>query len=198
MRIIGLTGGIGSGKSTVAGFLAELGATVIDLDKTGHEVLRLKEVRDKLTDIFGREILDAAGNIDRRKLGNKVFNDRGLLLKLNAVTHPAIDAVVREKVAEQERRGTRVVVLEAAVLLDARRGRQADEVWVTTAPEAAVLRRLAARSGYTDTETRARMGSQISDEERLRQADVVITNDGSPDELREKVTDAWRKLQERL
>lgn len=198
MRVIGLTGGIGTGKSTVAGFLAELGAFVMELDKTGHEVLKREDVREQLVGKFGEEILGADGEIDRAGLGKIVFNDSGALARLNEITHPVIDSIIEARVEKCRSEGVGVIVLEAAALLDAGRGGQADEIWVTVAPEDVVLKRLADRGNYSEEETKARISSQISSEERIRQADVVIDTDCTLDELRDKVEEEWRKLQARL
>ncbi len=198
MKIVGLTGGIGSGKSTAAGFLTDLGALVVDLDKTGHEVLRQQEIRDQLVGEFSGEILDNNGEIDRSRLGKKVFHDREALSKLNAIVHPAIDKIVKKKAGEYRRQGVKVVVFEAAAMLEAGRDWQVDEVWVIVNPEDVVLRRLSTRPDYSESDVKARIKSQITNEERIRQADVVVTNDGTLDELRDKVKLAWEKLQERM
>jgi len=198
MKIIGLTGGIGSGKSTASGYLADLGAVVVDLDKTGHEVLKQREIKDKLVNEFGSEILDGKGDIDRTGLGKRVFSDKGSLLKLNAIVHPAIDTIVREKAEEYRRQGVKAVVFEAAAMLEAGRDWQVDEVWVTLAPEDAVLQRLSTRPNYPEADVKARIRSQITNEERIRQADVVIDNAGTPEELRDKVKIEWEKLLERI
>ena len=198
MRIIGLTGGIGSGKSTAAGFLAKMGAVVVDLDKAGHDVLKQREIREKLVSEFGTEILGNNGEIDRSRFGKKVFNDRKALKKLNNIVHPAIDEVVRDKTEEYRRQGIKVVVFEAAAMLDAGRDWQVDEVWVTVAPEEMVLKRLSGRQGFTEADVKARIRSQITNEERIRQADLVIVNDGTLEGLRERIKTEWEKLQERL
>lgn len=198
MRIIGLTGGIGSGKSTAAGFLAELGAVVVDLDKTGHEVLRHGEIRKKLVNEFGGEILDGNGEIDRSRLGKKVFGDREALEKLNEIVHPAIDKFVRDKTGEYRRRGVKVVVFEAAAMLEAKRDWQVDEIWMTVAQEEVVLERLSGRQGYQESDVKVRIRSQMTNEERIRRADVVIQNDGTLEELKEKIKIEWEKLQKRI
>ena len=198
MKIIGLTGGIGSGKSTAAEFLAELGAVVLDLDKTGHGVLKRRKIRDRLVAEFGGYILGAEGEIDRSRLGKKVFGDKEALAALNAIVHPAIDKVVKEKTGEYRRQGIKVVVFEAAAMLEAKRDWQVDEVWVTVAPEAAVLRRLSGRPGISEADVKARIGAQIGNEERQAQADVVIVNDGTLDELRDRVESEWELLQQRI
>jgi dephospho-CoA kinase len=198
MKVIGLTGGIGSGKSTVARFLAEMGAVTFDLDSVGHEVLKRVDVRKRLVVEFGRGILDSRGEVDRARLGRLVFNSRDALEQLNRITHPAIDAVVRAKLDEQSRRGTRVVVLEAAAILEAGRAASFDELWLTVVPEDVSLERLAGRGDLSREEALERLRSQLSNEERLRRADVVIDTNCTLDELKEKVAMEWRRLLERL
>jgi dephospho-CoA kinase len=199
MKVIGLTGGIGSGKSTVAGYLAELGAKVIDLDKVGHEVIKSgSQVFERIVDEFGEDILDTRGEIDRAKLAEIVFNNRESLARLNEMVHPAIDKVINERIEGYRARGVEVVVLEAAAMLEAGRAAQADEIWVTTASQATVLRRLRARSGYYEEETKARMRSQLSDQERIKKADVVIDTDGRLDEVKARVEEEWRRLMARV
>jgi dephospho-CoA kinase len=195
MRVIGLTGGIGSGKSTVAGYLAGLGAMVIDLDKVGHEVLKSgSQAFKKVVSEFGKDILEAGGEIDRARLGNLVFKNRKALMRLNRIVHPAIDKIVNEKIEEYRQKRVKVVVLEAAAMLEAGRAAQADEIWVTVAPEATVLNRLSERSGYSEAESRARIRSQLPNEERIKHADVVIATDCSLEELKVRVEVEWRKL----
>jgi dephospho-CoA kinase len=198
MKVIGLTGGIGSGKSTVAGLLAGLGAAVIDLDKVGHEVIRPgSEVYREVVREFGGGILNAAGGIDRARLGDIVFRSAEALASLNRIVHPAIDRVVEKRVADYRRRGAKAVVLEAAAILEAGRAAQTDEIWVTVAPEATVLKRLSERSGYSEEESKARLRSQLSTEERIRHADVVINTDCSLEELEARVRQEWDKLMAR-
>jgi dephospho-CoA kinase len=198
MKVIGLTGGIGSGKSTVAQFLAELGAVIIDLDKVGHEALQQEEVRGQLVRKFGKDILNVSGEVDRAKLGRLVFNNRKMLLRLNRIVHPVIDNMVTARIEEYRREEVRVIVLEAAAMLEARRASQADELWVTTAPNEIVHKRLAGRSGYSAKETKVRIDSQMTDEERIRHADVVIETDCTFDELKVRVAKEWQRLQARL
>jgi dephospho-CoA kinase len=198
MKIIGLTGGIGSGKSTVARLLEEMGAVIVDLDKVGHEALKQKEAREKLVSEFGEGILNNGGDIDRARLGAIVFNDSKALSRLNRIVHPIIDDIVKTKVAGYLREGVEVVVLEAAAMLDAGRSSQVDEVWVTIAPESVVLERLAGRTGYSEAEAKARIKSQMTGEERVKQADVVIDTDCTLDELKTRVTAEWNRLRKRL
>jgi dephospho-CoA kinase len=199
LKIIGLTGGIGTGKSTVAKFLAELGAEVVDLDTVGHQVLAAGSRGFQQTvAVFGRRILTPDGEIDRSKLGTIVFKDPRALQRLNNITHPIMDEIVNEKIAGCRRQGVKVLVIEAAALIEAGRRHQVDELWVTVAPQETVLRRLHERSGYSPDEARTRINSQLSDEERVRQADVVIDTDCTLDELKARVAAEWQKLLKRL
>jgi len=194
-RVIGLTGGIGSGKTTVAGILAELGADVLDSDKVGHDVYRPgTDGFRQVTEAFGRDIVAADGTIDRRKLGARVFGDPDALRRLNAIVHPLIGLAVRAWLQQaQAEPNTMPIVIEAAVLMEA--GWQFfDEVWVVIVePETAIARVMASR-GMTADEVRSRLAVQMSNEERVRRANRVIDNDGTPAELRARVEEAWRTV----
>ena len=196
MKVIGLTGGIGSGKSTVSQFLAELGAVVLNADEVGHETFRLDtEIWRKVVAAFGRQIVTPDGNIDRKKLGNIVFGNPESLSRLNQIMHPRIYAQVKAQLEEYRRQGMRVVVLEAPLLLEAGWTPLVDEVWVTTASEATVLKRLEERSGMSQAESLTRIRSQLPNEERIKHANVVINTDCDLDELRSKVKELWQRLE---
>ena len=198
MKVIGLTGGIGSGKSTVAQFLAELGAVVLDADKVGHEALKPgTEVWERVVNEFGKSILTVSGDIDRAKLGELVFNNHEALARLNRIIHPVMDNMVRAKLEEYRRQGVKVVVLEAAALLEAGRTSMVDEVWVAVAPEAAVLKRITGSASLSEEALRARIRAQLSTDERTKHADVVIDTDCSLDELRARVAVLWHQFQAR-
>ena len=193
MKVIGLTGGIGSGKSTVSQFLAELGAVILDADRVGHEALKPDtEVWRKVVAAFGRQILTPNGDIDRAKLGEMVFGNPGSLSRLNQIMHPRIYDMVKAQLEGYRRQGVEVVVLEAPLLIEAGWTSLVDEVWVTVAPEATVLRRLKQGIGLSESESLARIRSQLSSEERIRHAEVVINTDCSLDELRARVEELWR------
>ena len=195
MKVIGLTGGIGSGKSTVAGFLAELGAVVIDADKVGHEAFEPDtELWREVVAAFGSQILTPNGDIDRKKLGDIVFEDPDSLARLNQIMHPRMYDIVKAQIEEYRQQGVDVVVLEAPLLLEAGWTSLADEVWVTTASEATVLERLRERAGLSEQESLARIRSQMSNEERLKHADAIIDSDCSLDELKAKIKGLWHKL----
>ncbi len=192
MKVIGLTGGIGSGKSTVSRFLAELGAAIIDADKVGHEVFKpdTGAWREVVT-AFGRQILAPDGNIDRGKLGEIVFGNFDSLARLNRIMHPRIRAMVKAQLEEYRRQGIEVVVVEAPLLVEAGWASSVDEVWVTVVPEATVLRRLQKGAGLSKPKALARIHSQLSSEERVRHADVIIDTDCSLNKLKARVGELW-------
>ena len=204
MKVIGLTGGIGSGKSTVSRFLKELGAAVIDTDKVGHELFKPDtDAWREVVAAFGRQILTPQGEIDRSKLGEMVFASPGARDRLNGIMHPRIRDWVKSEIEEYRRQGVKLLVLEVPLLVEVplslRAGEpslsdEVDEVWVTVAPEAAVLKRLKERGGVSEEQILARIRSQISSEERARWADVIIDTDCSLDELKTRVRELWRKL----
>jgi dephospho-CoA kinase len=199
LKIIGLTGGIGSGKSTVARFLAERGAVVLDLDKAGHEALKPEGMAwQSVVAAFGKGILAPDGEIDRGRLAEIVFKDRRALRRLNRIIHPVIDGIVEKKIEDYRRRGVKVVVLEAAAMLESGKKAQAEELWVTLAPERVTLRRILARGGLSKQEARARIKSQLSNGERVKQADIVIDTDCTLEELKARVKEEWERLQERI
>jgi len=194
-RVIGLTGGIGSGKSVVARYLAELGAAVIDADRVGHDVFhRGTEAWQDVVATFGRQILNPDGEIDRGRLGEMVFADSSALAKLNRIMHPRMREVIKAQIEEYRGQGVGVVVLEAAVLLEAGWDSLVDEVWVMVAPEGIAIRRAGEQHGLSEEQVTVRLRSQLAAEERIKYADVVIHNDGSLGELKEKVKDLWERL----
>ena len=195
MRRIGLTGGIGSGKSTVARLLEELGAEVIDADRVGHEIyLPGTPGWSRVVEAFGREIVAADGSIDRKKLGAIVFASPEALRRLNGIVHPLIAEEVRARAERAKADGrARAVVVEAAVLLEAGWDALVDEVWVVVATPDLAAERVVRDRGLAADEVRRRIRSQISDEERTAAADCVIRNTGSLEELRAAVAKAWHE-----
>jgi len=193
MKVIGLTGGIGSGKSTVSQYLQELGAIVLDADTVGHEAYKPNtETWREVVAAFGEQILTTDGEIDRRELGGVVFSDPEALARLNQIMHPRMYDMMKARIEEYRQQGVEVVVLEAAVLLEAGWTPLVDEVWVTVASVPAVVKRATERTGLPEEQIRARIQSQLSTEERVKHADVVINNDGSLDELKTKVEELWQ------
>ena len=190
MKVIGLTGGIGSGKSTVSQFLAELGVVILDADRVGHEAFQPgTEVWREVVAAFGRQILTPDGEIDRSKLGDIVFNNTESLSQLNQIMHSRMYSMVETQIEEYRRQGVGVVVLEAPLLLDSDWVSLVDKVWVTVAPEPTVLRRLKGRAGLSEPQSLARIRSQLSLEEQVRRADVVINTDCDLEELRARINE---------
>jgi len=193
-KVIGLTGGIGSGKSTVSQLLAELGAVILDADRVGHEAFKPNtEAWHEVVATFGQQILTPGGEVDRKKLGAIVFSDPESLSRLNQIMHPRMHDMMKAQIEEYRRQGVDVVVLEAAILIEANWTSLIDEVWVTVAPEAAVLERVKKQRGLDEGQTLARIRSQLSNEEREKHADVVINNDGDLDEVKTRVKELWQR-----
>jgi dephospho-CoA kinase len=196
MKVIGLTGGFGSGKSTVSYLMHELGAVVLDADRVGHEAYRPNtETWREVVAKFGKQILAPNGEIDRRILGEIVFSNPESLAQLNQIVHPRMYEMMRSKIEEFRKQGVEVVVLEAAILLEAGWTPLVDEVWVTVAPEHEVVKRTLERNGLPEEQVMARIRSQLSSEERIEHADVIINNDVSIDELKVKIKELWDRLQ---
>lgn len=194
MKVIGLTGGIGSGKTVLARFLSELGAAVIDADRVGHELLEKSgETRRELVAAFGEGILTPQGEIDRRKLADLVFTDGAALAKLNRIMHPRIYRLVHEQIERYRQQGM-VVVVEAPLLVEAGWTAMVDQVWVTVAPEFTVLKRLKGRGGLSEREIRARIRAQARNRVRLKYAQVVINTECSLGELKARAKKLWREL----
>lgn len=195
-KVIGLTGGIGSGKSTVSQCLAELGAVILDADKLGHEAYKPDtEAWREVVAAFGNQILTPSGEIDRKKLGEIVFSNPESLSQLNRIMHPRIYDMLKARIEEYRQQEVDVVVLEAAILIEADWTSLADEVWVTAAPEARVLERLKKQRGLAEEQILARIRSQLSAEERVKHADVIINNDGELEEVKARVKELWQRLQ---
>ena len=194
MFVIGLTGGIGSGKSVVSQALQEHGATLIDADKVGHQAyLPHAEAWEEVVATFGPQVVTDDEQIDRKALGAIVFADPAALAKLNAIMHPKMAVMIRTQIDELAEQGVQVVVLEAAILIEASWVPLVDEVWVVTAPEDVVVQRIIARNNFTDEAIRARIRSQLSNDERVGHAHAVIENDAGLEELQEQVARLWKE-----
>ena len=194
MFTIGLTGGIGSGKSTVAGILKGLGAELVDADRVGWQVYRVGTSGYRaVVDEFGEEIIRSDGEIDRKKLGLIVFGDPARMKALTGIVWPLIASAVADCVVDETARGTSILVVEAAVLFEARWEQLFDEIWIVTTPKEMAVERLIIRDGVTAESVRARMTVQLSDEQRIRRADVVIDNSGDLTEFRRSVASVWRE-----
>ena len=199
MYVIGLTGGIGSGKSTVARMLTQKGAKLLSADAAGHEVYEpARPAYQEIVDAFGRDIVGADGKIDRKVLGPIVFSDPEQLRRLNAITHPRMKELMGEKLAAERAGGARIAVLEAALLFDAGWDDLTDEVWVTLTPPEVAARRTAERSGISVEEALSRIRTQMSSEERIARSQVVIDTDCALAQTEKQVGEEWERLRERL
>jgi dephospho-CoA kinase len=192
MLVIGLTGGIGTGKSQVARLLQSLGAAVISADEVGHEayVPDSESWRD-VVDTFGKEILQPSGEIDRQKLGAIVFSDPQQLEKLNAIMHPRMARMVADRIQVLRDQGASTVVVEAALLFEAGWDSLVDEVWTTDSSVELVVERLQARNGMDEKESRRRIGSQMDRAERIERSDLVVDNSSDVSALEQTVMGLW-------
>ncbi len=198
MITIGLTGGIGSGKSTVARMLFDKGAAFVNADLVGHRSYRRGSATyDGLVETFGPEIVGANGEIDRQALGQRVFANPEDRERLNDIVWPAMAEIMARDLEALRSKNERVAVLEAAVLIEASWQWLVDEIWVVVASPVVAAQRLEAK-GIAREQTEARIRTQLSNEERCRQSDVIVENDGTLAELEERVQSLWEALQARI
>ena len=189
MIVIGLTGGIGTGKSEVARILEEIGAYIIDADRLGHSAyLPHSEIWEEVVKEFGDGVLLPDEEIDRKKLGSIVFNDPVQLAKLNEIMHPRMGQMVANII---EGLDAEVVVVEAALLLEAGWDALVDEVWCTGASEDVVIDRLKARNGLNKEEAQKRIKAQMSVDERKSRSQVMIENNGDLAQLTAVIEQIW-------
>jgi len=193
---IGLTGGIGSGKSTASQILGELGAEVIDADKVGHKIyLPDTPAWREIVATFGADVLAPDRTIDRAKLGPMVFSDPEALQKLNAITHGKIFSYIQGQIDYmRDKQATRAVAVEAAILLEAGWRSLVDQLWVVVAEVDVVIARLKVYKHFTEEQARARIAAQLSNAERIAQADQVIWNNTDLPALRQAVKATWQRL----
>ncbi|HEX9897460.1 MAG TPA: dephospho-CoA kinase [Dehalococcoidales bacterium] len=196
-RVIGLTGGMGSGKSTVSQLLAEFGTVIIDADTVGHEAYQPNtKTWQELIAAFGQQILAPDRSIDRKKLGAIVFGNPEQLERLNHIVHPRMFEMMKERIEQYRRQGVKVVVLDAAILFEANWTPLVNEIWVVVASEPVVVARARARTGLPEEQIRSRLSSQMPVEEKVKKANVIIHNDGTFEDLRAKVRELWAALKD--
>ena len=199
MITIGLTGGIGSGKSTVAQILGELGAPTLDADKVAHTTYAPDgPAYDAVIAAFGADIVAPDRTIDRKRLGAIVFGKPEQLNKLTSIVWPATRDSIRRNVAELRARGAKLpIVVEAAILIEANWQPLFDEIWLVRAPREQVVARIEIQRGLKPEETEARIRAQLSDEERAKHATLTIENNGTREELRELLKEVWAEALKR-
>jgi len=197
MRLIGLTGGIGAGKSTVSAALAARGAVVIDADAITRELQRPgTPVFEAMVERFGAGIVAADGTLDRPAVADLVFPDPAALADLNAIVHPAVGAEIAHRLAS-EAETDHLVILDVPLLVESGRDDLGGTIVVDCDPEVAVAR-LVEHRGFREADARARIARQVGRDERLAKADFVIHNDGSRDELDPQIEACWRWIQDEL
>jgi dephospho-CoA kinase len=199
MLTIGLTGGIGSGKSTVAQILGEFGAPILDADKVAHTTYAPgAPAYDAVIAAFGAQVVAADRTIDRRKLGSIVFGNPDRLNQLTSIVWPATRESISRNVADLRASGAKLpIVVEAAILIEANWQPLFDEIWLVRASREQVVTRIDSQRGLKPAETEARIRAQLSDEERAKHATLVIENNGSLEELREMLKTVWAEALKR-
>lgn len=196
MEVIGLTGGIASGKSTVSKILKRLGAVIIDADIVSREImLKGNSAYNKIVEYFGIFILKENGEIDRKKLGNIVFADKEKLLKLNEITHPVIIEEIKEKIkTEKEKKREKAVVLDAALLIEMKMHKMVDEVWLVVVDSKTQIKRVMERDKLSYEDAVNRIKSQMSLEDKMKYADFIINNCKDFNAIEKQVNLFWGRF----
>lgn len=192
--IIGLTGGIASGKSTVSNFFKELGVKVIDADIVAREISERKATIDEICNIFGRDILDENGRIVREKLRERVFQDKRLVQKLNSIIHPQVIEYFKER--KDENREDELLIFDVPLLYEAKMDTLCDKVIVVGVDRKKQIERVIQRDGSSEEVARNIIANQMSLDDKIKRADIVIMNDGTLEELKGKVLKVYKELRE--
>lgn len=187
--VIGITGGIGSGKTTLARFFQEWGATLIEADRIGWEILDRREVKRALTSEFGSDILDETGCVDRKLLGEKAFKGPDQLGKLNMIVHPSLLKALKKAIDLQAEKSM-LVVVDAALIVEWGIADWFDKLILLTCPDSLKVRRLA-ESGIDEDRARRRLARQLKDEERKKYADFIVDNSGDLQDLKRKARELF-------
>lgn len=196
--LIGLTGGIGAGKSLVSRRLKQLGAYIIDADVVAREVVEPGQpAHGEIVQRFGRSVLAENGEIDRKALAKLVFRDETARNDLEAITHPRILKRIEELSQKYHRENPRaVVVIDAPLLIETGIHRQVQQVWVVTAKLKQRIERVVRRDNMSEEQVKRRIEAQLSDAERIKHAHVVIDNSGTPEQTLALVDKLWQELQQ--
>ena len=193
--IVGLTGGIASGKSTVSNLFRKYGIEIVDADKVAKEVSEKKESIEKISNIFGKDILDSDGKIVREKLREKAFKNRELLQELNKIIHPQVMEYFKRK--KEENSKDEILIFDIPLLYEAKMEYLCDKIIVVVVDVQKQIRRVVARDGSSEELAKKIIFNQMPLDEKIKKADIVIMNDGTLDELEAKVMKIYRELKER-
>jgi len=194
--VLGVLGGIASGKSTVSGLLARCGATVVDADRIGHQVLEMPRIKMAVRKAFGQSMFAADGSVNRSALAEAVFADPQALARLNGIVHPAMLARIREDIKEIKRRGeVALVVLDAAILMETGLDKElCDALLMVEADLETRRRRALLQRGWSCEQFRRRESAQMAVSVKKKHADFVIDNSGPPAQLERRVRAAWEEI----
>lgn len=193
--IVGLTGGIASGKSTVSNLFRKYGIEIVDADKVAKEVSEKKESIEKISNIFGKDILDSDGKIVREKLREKAFKNRELLQELNKIIHPRVMEYFKRK--KEENSKDEILIFDIPLLYETKMEYLCDKIIVVGVDVQKQIRRVVARDGSSEELAKKIIFNQMPLDEKIKKADIVIMNDGTLDELEAKVMKIYRELKER-
>jgi len=192
-KVIGLTGNIGCGKTTVAHMFEDLGVEVIEADRIGHQLLEKEKIKKRVVSISTESILNGKGNISRKKLRNLIFNDKKKLELLNSILHPLMVKEIKKKIRMSR---SNLIIVDAAVLLEAGWDSLVDKILVVTTSYHTQLKRIKDQSDFSPVEIKGIMEAQLPQSEKIKRADFVIENEGSIDKTRQQVRKLWEKRNE--
>jgi dephospho-CoA kinase len=186
MLVVGLTGNIGCGKSSLSELLLSKNIDVIDADIISREIMYDKELLKTIFYEFGTEIKNNDGTLNRKKLGNIVFNDDDMLIKLNSITHPAIKRKINDRIIDISNQGKNIVVIDAALLIEGKFLDLVDKLVVITCNEEVQLNRVINRDNMTKEEALKRINSQMKQDEKIKYADYIIDNSKDMNNLKDE------------
>lgn len=198
MLRIGLTGSIGCGKSSFSNILKKHNIPIIDADLKGREIYENKELLEDIEKNFGNSVINKDGTLNRKNLGKIVFSDDEKLKKLNELTHPAIRKMIKDDLDKYEKNGSKMAVIDAALLIEGDFMNMLDLVIVITCDEKVQLKRVVIRDNCSEEEAIGRIKSQMPQEEKIKYADFVIDNSGTLDQLKEKTEKLIKKIEEKI
>lgn len=193
--IVGLTGGIASGKSTVSNIFRELGVEIVDADKVAKEISERKESVDRIVNVFGEDILGIDGKIVREKLREKAFKNKELLQELNKIIHPQVMEYFKEK--KDKNLKDEILIFDIPLLYETKMEYLCDKIIVVGVDIQKQIERVMSRDGSSEELAKKIIANQMSLDEKIKRADIIIMNDGTLEELKDKVLDIYRKLEER-